>query len=86
MTLARALSFALVAAASALPAKAQPPPPRLAGAGSAQPSMSKAMREKAKHEMSQMDDQMKAMKDMHEKITQSMMTMMVDRMPAAPMK
>jgi len=85
MTLARALSFALVAAASALPAKAQPPP-RLAGAGSAQPSMSKAMREKAKHEMSQMDDQMKAMKDMHEKITQSMMTMMVDRMPAAPMK
>ena len=75
MTLARALSFALAVAASALPAKAQQPPHHPAGAASAPSSTSKAMREKGKQDMARMDAQMK-----------SMMTMMMDRMPPAPPK
>lgn len=63
MTLARALSFALVVAASAVSVTAQPPPHHPA---SAVAPTSTAMAGKA--DMARMDVQMKAMKDMHEKM------------------
>ena len=65
MILLRAFSFALVVAASAIPGKAQQPPHHPA---SATASTSKAMAGKGKADMARMDVQMKAMKDMHEKM------------------